>query len=163
LTPPAVAGGSWTETTLYEFSGGKHGKNPASITIGACSQYCDLFGIAGGDTNGLVFRLSPPATSGAPWKEEVIHSFENDKDGEGPRDLLFEGDRIYGTTFRTVYRLKRPLASGGVWTERVLYHFGEAKHGEGPSGAVRLWRGALYGTTVAGGETNNGTIFQLTP
>jgi uncharacterized repeat protein (TIGR03803 family) len=58
LTAPASAGGAWTETTLYAFSG-EDGDQPSSLVIGRNGV---LYGttISGGASNaGTVFSLAP--------------------------------------------------------------------------------------------------------
>jgi uncharacterized repeat protein (TIGR03803 family) len=49
-------------------------------------------------------------------------------------------------------------------TEVVLYSFGDQPDGSNPSSAlVRDYQGNLYGTTLAGGTLNRGTVFKLAP
>ena len=76
---------------------------------------------------------------------------------------------LYGTTgsggahqLGTVYKLS--LANGN-WTEELLYSFkGGAADGSDPESALLLAAtGDLYGTTAAGGSSNNGTVFKLSP
>lgn len=107
LSPPAVSGGSWTETTLYSFTGGKDGATPsASLVIDKAGN---LYGTAsqGGllntltNNNGTVFELSPPATSGGAWTETTLHEFggKTYSDGRAPfGELLFLNGKFYGTT-----------------------------------------------------------------
>jgi hypothetical protein len=76
LSPPQVAGGPWTETVLYQFTGGSDGGHPTSGLVFDNSG--NLYGTAqvGGQsaTNeccltgcGVVFELSPPEQSGGAW------------------------------------------------------------------------------------------------
>jgi uncharacterized repeat protein (TIGR03803 family) len=64
-----------------------------------------------------------------------------------------------------VYQLMPPSMTGGSWTQTVLYSFaGGATDGANPYGALVFDNtGSLYGTTLAGGASNAGTIFQLKP
>ena len=112
LSPPAQAGGAWTETLLYVFKG--HDQNDGSspsgglIADGAGNFYgvtayggigpCVLFGTPTGC--GTVFELSPPATPGAPWIETVLYNFQGGNDGDLPTgSLVFDGwDNLYGAT-----------------------------------------------------------------
>ena len=60
-----------------------------------------------------------------------------------------------------------PNSSGG-WTETVLYAFGGGTDGQNPEGDLIFDKnGALYGSTVVGGNSNSctdcGTVFRLTP
>ncbi len=73
LTPPASAGGTWTETVLYAFTGGSDGANPqAGLILDASGA---LYGTTteGGASCppsystrgcGTVFKLTPPASAG---------------------------------------------------------------------------------------------------
>ena len=78
LTPQSQPGVSWTESVLYNFSGGRDGGNPfAGVIIDNRGR---LFGTAstGGSgplSGGVVFRLDPPANKSNPWTERVLVSF----------------------------------------------------------------------------------------
>ena len=74
---------------------------------------------------------------------------------------------FYGTTFYggdaggngAVFKV---FKSGGVWKEKVIYSFTGGQDGGEPKGAlIRDKNGALYGTTYAGGGTNEGVVFML--
>jgi len=54
----------------------------------------------------------------------------------------------------------------GTWTETVLHRFGEsARDGTAPNyGALVLdAAGNLYGTTLGGGSSNYGVVFEVKP
>jgi uncharacterized repeat protein (TIGR03803 family) len=75
------------------------------------------------------------------------------------------GTTAYGGTYNNgaVFELS-PLAGGG-WIENVLYSFGSTS-GDGvrPYGGLTFdAAGNLYGTTIFGGPSNEGTAFELTP
>jgi uncharacterized repeat protein (TIGR03803 family) len=105
----------------------------------------------------------------------VLHSFGGLPDGEEPwAGLIFDArGNLYGTTFQggnylggTVFELT-PNGSGG-WTETVLHSFGNGKEdGDGyqPAYGSLIFdaAGNLYGTTSLGGNSNSGTVFELTP
>src|SRR6202034_58495 len=65
----------------------------------------------------------------------------------------------------TVYQLAP--GAGGTWTPTVLYSFNPINKpgdGAGPQASLVLGgSGVLYGTTTAGGTSDDGTVFQLTP
>jgi uncharacterized repeat protein (TIGR03803 family) len=64
----------------------------------------------------------------------------------------------------TIFQLIKPAVSGGAWNVRVLHTFTGGNDGANPAGPLVFdSQGALYGTTVAGGLANAGTVFQLTP
>ena len=59
-----------------------------------------------------------------------------------------------------------PAEQGGTtWTELILHNFGAGNDGCGPySGVIRAnATGELYGTTIEGGTTDNGTVYEITP
>ncbi|MGO9124567.1 MAG: hypothetical protein ACLP6G_06720 [Terriglobales bacterium] len=51
--------------------------------------------------------------------------------------------------------------SAGKAVETVLYSFTGGNDGNGPAAGVMVLNGSLYGTTVGGGYTGYGTVFQL--
>lgn len=80
LTPPAAAGGPWTEAILHSFNpGAGDGNRPdAGLVIGPGGV---LYGttVAGGtgfaSCGGTVFSLTPPAVAGEPMTETILHEF----------------------------------------------------------------------------------------
>ncbi len=174
LTPGA--NGHWSETVLYTFTGGDDGGTPIAGLVADSSG--NLYGntwLGGANLRGVVYELS--GVSGA-WTETVLHQFceyQSCFDGGYPkaRLTLGPGGVLYGTTggggkqsnsnitgYGVVFRL---ASNGGVWTENVLYAFSGAD-GDYPSASVVFdSRGNLYGTTVDGGTSNLGTVFELSP
>ncbi len=69
------------------------------------------------------------------------------------------GGGAYGNG--AVYKL---TPSGSGWTESVLYDFPNFSDGSRPYGGLIFDHfGNLYGTTEMGGETDGGTVYELTP
>jgi uncharacterized repeat protein (TIGR03803 family) len=176
LSPPATAGGAWTETILHSFRGSPNdGASPYNTLI--FDKQGNLYGATygGGDVNGggTVFELSPPASPGGAWTETILYVFPSDQSqGVWPGKLTFDGvGNLYGTTAiggkfnaGTIFQLKPPQTPGGSWTEHQLYVFGSvANDGTIPGTALVFHLGALYGTTQSGGADFHGTVFQLTP
>jgi uncharacterized repeat protein (TIGR03803 family) len=98
LKPPAVAGGAWTESVLYRFTGGSDGANPfGRLAIGKNGQ---LYGTAnwGANCYGTVWQLSP--SGGGSWNLTPLHRFKG-PDGEIPYGgvLLNNNGTLYGTTY----------------------------------------------------------------
>jgi uncharacterized repeat protein (TIGR03803 family) len=110
----------------------------------------------------------------------VLHQFKGGSDGANPHaGLISDGTgALYGTTSRgggagcvgglgcgTVFKLTPPAAGQTKWTKEILYRFQGGSDGEAPfAGLVFDSKGALYGTTLAGGGTfGPGTVFKLTP
>lgn len=135
LTPPAVAGGAWTETVLYSFDGSAHGAVPsAPVLFGAGGQVygttaggpgsCPGSGVSG---CGVVFELRPRAEAGNSWSERVLHQFGKGDDGMYPFAGLVagKGGSLYGTTLEggtykegIVFELKPPAAEGEGWPKQ---------------------------------------------
>ena len=131
---------------------------------------------------GVVFKVSPEGN------ETVLYSFceqANCADGEEPYAgvVLDQKGNLYGTTYaggNNKGRVCHPAGCGVVFKltpegkETVLYRFCAKKNctdGANPeAGLVFDQDGNLYGTTVAGGLTNQtycpgtcGVVFKLTP
>lgn len=175
LTPPSSPGGAWTHAVLYDFTGGSDGENPYGTR--AISRTGVLYGTTengGAGGLGVAFSLSPPPSTGGAWTETVMYAFGGGADGGNPEMGLLLGSSgdLYGTTAfggtygnGVVFRLVAD-ASGG-WTEDVLHSFGSSGDGAEPQaaygGLLISSGGRLYGTTLYGGASGNGTIFSLAP
>ena len=100
--------GSWSETVLYNFQGGKDGRNP-NLSPMTFDAEGNLYGVTdlGGGTGcpptlkvgcGVLFKLTPPAKGGASWTEKILHRFTK-KTGTYPYgNLLCLNGSLYGTT-----------------------------------------------------------------
>jgi uncharacterized repeat protein (TIGR03803 family) len=178
LSPPASGSGSWTETTLYTFTGKSDGGDPyAGVTIDGRGN---LYGAAyvGGSTCGCgtVFKMKPPTTQGGSWSFLALHQFAGGTtDGYGPLSpvTLDKAGNVYGTTYAggtfdstasfsgTAYKVS---PSGSAWTESLIWSFG----GPGDGSYTYSWLvfdsvGNIYGTTAFGGAGGQGTVFELSP
>ena len=144
---------------VYAFEGSPDGSTPyAGLTdVGGT-----LYGMtAGGGTanQGTVFSVTPGGT------ETVLHSFAGIPDGALPSGGLIDvSGTLYGTTSGggatgngTIFSI---TTSG---KEKVLYSFGTAaSDGINPNDDLLYTGGALYGTTVGGGNsTGVGTVFKF--
>jgi len=100
-----------------------------------------------------------------------MYEFTGGQDGADPiyGSVVFDNDgNLYdtasagGTAGRgVVFELVR---SNGGWTEQVLYNFQGGSDGWQPVGGMVFdSAGNLYGTTIAGGTLDCGTIFELSP
>jgi uncharacterized repeat protein (TIGR03803 family) len=150
-----------TETVLYSFTGGSDGGAPAAGLI--ADKAGNFYGTTpqGGTENwGTVFKL---ATSGT---ETVLYSFGGKLDGGYPLAgvIADKAGNLYGTTENggkgragTVFKL---TADG---TESVLHAFSLKKtDGKYPSAALIADKaGNLYGTTPAGGQYDDGAVFEI--
>lgn len=175
VTPPAVAGGSWSEAVLHTFAGGAlDGAGPyASVTP---DRQGILYGATfdGGSANGgVVFSLTPPISPGGVWTESVLHSFTAGA-GDGAKAeaplVLGGGGVLYGITdfggsagLGTVFTLTPPISPGGAWTETLLHSFAGGRDGRFPNAVVIGRGGRLYGTALLDGSAKLGMAFSLTP
>lgn len=182
------AGGTWTDSILYNFTDETDGGLPlAGVTFDAAGN---IYGTTwyGGDINcnyeqgyqpygcGTVFELTH--NSNGSWSESVLESFdwENGAFPLGNVVLDAEGN-IYGTTqygpglncsagCGTVFKI---APSNGTWISSIVYTFAGGPDGQGPaSGLVEDASGNFYGTTAGGGSTTGctygcGTVFEVTP
>lgn len=100
LTPPSAAGGAWTETVLYSFLNGIDGSSPTgTLVFGPGGALYGTTAVGGAKSDGTIFQLSPPASSGSPWTQIVLHSFSG-LDGQNPYyGVMFaKTGALYGTT-----------------------------------------------------------------
>jgi uncharacterized repeat protein (TIGR03803 family) len=141
LSPPATAGGAWTETVLYAFN-----DQPAAFPQGSpiFDANGNLYGTTYGDLEkggnaqwGAVYRLSKPKTAGGTWIFKTLYVFRGyvrseSSDGGNPTGALtLRGKGIlYGTTTAgglynsgTVFQLVPPAVAGDPWAENILYNF----------------------------------------
>jgi len=203
LTPPQSGSGSWTETTLFDFTGGATG-GEADWIVGPDSGKA-LY-VATDYDNGSVVEIAP--AKGGTWSETVLTTFAGGKDGSEPSNLVLAPDgTIYGTAGSVVFQLAfangtwtrtnianvdyhryGPVSlapgaagtligvvggdvdffpgnvfqvkqSGGKWSVRQLWNFSKGPD-RNPVGVVTGWDGHLYGA-LNGGDSDSGSVFEL--
>lgn len=171
LSPPKQGETTWTQTTLYTFTGGKDGGNPQAALMmdSAGNLYGTTYG-GGLSGEGVVFKLVPHKHKGT-WTYLRLWSFTGGNDGGVPSGALTmdNAGNLYGTTTQggtgvvgTVFELS-PGATKWNWTENVLYNFTGNNDGGEPMGNVLLGTdGNLYGTTAGYGQFNYGVVYRLT-
>lgn len=105
LVPPAVAGGAWTENTLYVFP--QNATDAAGPNGVVFDHSGSLYGTSqtGGSANeccggwGTIFKVTPPSSGSGSWTEELLYSFQGTPDAAGSTaPLTLVGDTFYGTT-----------------------------------------------------------------
>jgi len=160
------ASGSWTESVLHRFTGGSDGAQPLSNLIfskGSLYGTTYLGGTAGG---GTVFELTP---ANGPWILTPLYEFGVVASAgytAGPGVSVDAQGNLYGITLgdlhhpSTIFELTP--TSGGAWTETTLYTFSGTVGGAGPNGALLVRGNTLIGTTIAGGSSQDGTVYELT-
>jgi hypothetical protein len=180
LTPPSAPGGSWAESTLWDFyPTGSLGTQPAAglVSVGG-SLYGTTIAANGGEGCGSVYQLSPPMASGGAWTGTAIHNFGGGS-GDGCESLapltVGPGGVLYGATVAggsgtacfaylgpgcgTVFQLTPPTTEGGAWTFTEIYSF-TGTNGDGAyptAGVVLGGNGVVYGTTGYGGNATSGS------
>ncbi len=187
LTLTAQPAQAQTYRAIHDFTGGEDGAAPyAGLTMDeAESLYGTTCGgpCTGGNDPGTVFRLS---RTGSGWVFTRLYRFAGGNDGAAPLSKVIFGPdgSLYGTTAAggidggcsffgtgcgTVFKLTPPAQAAasvaGGWTETVLYRFTGGIDGANPGFGDLTFdqAGNLYGTTIFGGVSNQGTVFELTP
>jgi uncharacterized repeat protein (TIGR03803 family) len=173
LTP--LRDGTWKETVITGFSG--NGSYPeAPVTFDAAGNFygttwtdclCGLPQHRGEQYNsaGVVYE------NGAGY-QNIIHWFGDGDDGVNPdAGVIFDAaGNLYGTTTGggpggagIVFELTPN--GDGTWNESILHGFTGAADGANPSPGSLVFDsgGNLYGTTGAGGSSNQGVVYKLAP
>lgn len=176
LSPPASPGGMWTEQILYSFAGGVDGPGQMPASTLVFDGKGNLYGTAGGGGGGgVIFELSPPASEGGTWTQQVIDNFSGSMDGVGPEgNLVFDKNgNLYGVTedggqYNSGSVFELTPQENGTWTEQILFSFSSSgPTGDRPqAGLILDGNGNLYGTTEDGGGTEgtaSGVVFELSP
>jgi hypothetical protein len=177
LSPPAVAGGAWTETTIYTFSCTSQGYYPlGGLTL---DKQGNLYGTTSAGTyrGGTVFKMKPPTTPGGKWSYSDIHIFAPARgDGAGPSAplTLDSSGNVYGTTaVGGTYAVNGQLVGGtafkltpgvGGYKETILWNFGGSGDASYILSGLRAdASGNWYGTAYFGGAYGYGAVFELSP
>jgi uncharacterized repeat protein (TIGR03803 family) len=149
-------------TNLHNFTGGSDGTGPVR---GLVLSGDTLYGTAPfGGTNGYgtVFAVNTDGTG-----YTILYNFyvfPNSCDGYEPlANLVLSGNTLYGTTVGggtngngTVFAVN---TDGTGYTN--LYKFTGGSDGSGPETGLILSNNTLYGTTLAGGNSGDGTVFAI--
>jgi uncharacterized repeat protein (TIGR03803 family) len=145
--------GTWTETVIYNFSGGTSVGSPQAMSFvidGTGNLYgFSVSGCAYGF--GCVFEL----VAGSTWTLKILHSFTGGNDGYDPfcsSLVLDSAGNLYGSTtegglhdYGVVFKLTPQ--SDGTWSEKVLYSFNGLGGVASPTGKLTIdSEGKIYGT-----------------
>jgi uncharacterized repeat protein (TIGR03803 family) len=165
------SGSTWKETVLHSFDdiNGNDAQRPyGALTFDAGGN---LYGttLYGGKFNvGAVFQLKP---SNGKFTYKVIHSFASGASSAYyPYGGVVVGKNgyLYGTTYNggvvwnagAVYELQE---ISGHWIYSVIYNFlGDSLGQYTEAGLAVDANGNLYGTNYQGGDSNLGSVFELT-
>jgi uncharacterized repeat protein (TIGR03803 family) len=154
---------------LHSFTGhaGDGSRAFAGLTEGSDGRLYGTTRFGGTANKGTVFRLNPDGTG-----YEVLHTFTGTpNDGGEPASRLLEGPdgRWFGTTIGTA-------AGGGVTNQGTVFALNQdgtghvvlrrftAQAGDGGTPYADLILGSdglLYGSTAAGGDDQQGTLFRM--
>jgi uncharacterized repeat protein (TIGR03803 family) len=157
---------SGKELVRYSFKGGKtDGQNPNGGLVNVDGKLYGTTNGGGANDKGVIFAIT---TSG---KETVLHSFKGaDSDGQSPdAGVIYVNGKLYGTTTGGGHCQFDPSQGCGTvfattlsGAETVLHDFGNGADGAVPQSALLDMNGALYGTTVSGGNSSGwGTLFEI--
>jgi uncharacterized repeat protein (TIGR03803 family) len=162
--------GHWTEKILHSFTGGADGSYPYAERL-IFDSLGNLYGttnVGGAFNFGTVFSLS--ANAAGFWNERVLFSFEGNVAATPYSGLIIDAKgNLYGTcangngqtTVGAVFKLTPGV--GGRWAEHNLHLF-TREDGEFPeAGLFGDKAGNLYGTTLLGGSSNAGVVFEIKP
>jgi uncharacterized repeat protein (TIGR03803 family) len=149
-----------TETVLHSFTGGKDGADPAGPPIGDLQG--NLYGTTthgGPNDAGTVFKISPDGT------ESVLYAFTGGSDGGNPEAgvVLDSAGNLYGGAYAGAHALGAVFEVDPHGHESVLYSFTGGLDGTDPSysGLVFDKHGNIFGTTLGGGNTDSGVLFEV--
>jgi uncharacterized repeat protein (TIGR03803 family) len=159
--------GNWSYNIVHAFRGVDGALPGGSLVFDSSGNLYGTTAGGGAYYRGTVFMLSQ---SGNHWKESILHSFGGMPDGERPQGALTfdQQGNLYGVAdgggtdgHGAVFELKR---AHNKWKERVLHSF-NGSDGDHPSGAnvVVDSAGNLYSTTIFGGQSGYGLVYELSP
>jgi len=151
-------------TVLYNFSG-PDGSAPSQLIQATDGNFYGTTSYGGVYGSGTVFRITPKGAL------TTLYSFTGGNDGSGPDGGVtqavsenFPASIFYGTTgggvygYGTIYK----FAAAGALTTLHSFDGSDGSYPQAP--LVQGTDGNFYGTTDVGGpNTNDGTIFQITP
>jgi uncharacterized repeat protein (TIGR03803 family) len=148
-----AGGGTYTETTLYSFTGGDDGGN--SMTDVAIDAAGDVYGattFGGANSRGTVFKLVHEAGG---YTFQLLHTFTGGSDGgmpEGSVVLDSAGNLYGGSSFGGIFQ----ITPSGTFTIIDTIATGL----QSPINIDAA--GNIYGTTYGGGQNDDGSAFKDT-
>jgi len=151
-------------TQLHSFTAGNQGRNPCAAMIEGTDGALYGTTFLGGPTSlaGTIFKLNRDGSG-----YTVLHGFRGRADGLGPDAPLLEGrdGALYGTTFAggsggggVVFKVNK---NGSDFTVLRAFTSNSADGATLDGGLIQTSDGALYGTTIEGGDVGSGIVFKL--
>lgn len=163
----------WTLNPLHEFTYDTDGAAPYAGLLPVSSN--TVYGTAAGGGAGFGGTIFSLQYSKGSWNFSVLYSFSG-PDGAAPEsNLIVRGKNLFGTTYSggtgsgcffggpcgTVFML---TATQNGWKEQVLHSFtNDGSDGVYPEDTLIFGKNSLLGTTSAGGNSDKGTVFEITP
>jgi uncharacterized repeat protein (TIGR03803 family) len=169
LTP--FGGGEWRLRTLYAFRGQPDAGFPyGGLAFDAAGNLYGTTYYDGANNLGSVYELISDGHGN--WTEKVLYSFAGGDDGSSSISnvVIDAAGDLYGTTSEggascscgVIFKLTPD--GHGNWIETIPYRFqGAPDAGFAYNGMVAGLGGVLYGATVHGGLTNDGTVYKFIP
>ena len=157
----------WTSQLLIGFGcGGTGGINPdGTLSFDAKGNLFGVLANSGRGKAGGIFEFDRGA-----GKEVILHEF-NGSDGANPecKPVFDSSGNFYGATsaggsanLGVVFSMTKK--SNGHWQYAVLHSFAGGSDGASPDSGVILDSSRnIFGTTVAGGSSGAGAIYEITP
>jgi uncharacterized repeat protein (TIGR03803 family) len=157
------SGSGWTESVLWNFTGGSDGGLPFGGVIS--DNAGNLYGTTNsGGTNesGTVYELSPTQSG---WSETTLYSFTGEY-GDGAGSLIMDAHGnlfgIAGSFFNPSSGAYELTPQNGTWSFTLLQSFENEYTGPVAAPAFDS-QGNLYGPLPTDGSDGEGEIFKLTP
>jgi uncharacterized repeat protein (TIGR03803 family) len=157
-------------TTLWSFNGSSEGANPqAALVQGSDGNFYGTTYQGGTYDEGTFFRISPSGSL------TILSSFDICTGSDNPEAGLVQGSDgyFYGTTQYggligncgigdgNVFRIEPTGGLSILWS--FNYSDGSSDGAAPESALVQGSDGNFYGTTIAGGTSDNGTVFKISP
>jgi uncharacterized repeat protein (TIGR03803 family) len=149
----------WMEHVIYTLGPSSFFEPPSGLAMDAQGNIFGAVALT-------VFELSPNSDGG--WNSNVIYTFPSGAYYSiDSTPAIDQQGNIFGTiqeehkTKPGVAHVYKLTQTGDQWGVQILASWGK---GTGPWGGVVLdSAGDVYGTTVGGGSTGDGTVFELRP
>ena len=170
-TLPGSSAHAQTFSVIHAFTGQNGAEPYTGVTIRAGVLYGTTLCIEWCGGAGTVYQIS---RVGSNWVHTPISLFSSGGAGPHGRVVFGPDSHLYGTTqdggpqsTGNVFNLTPPLSicktANCFWTDKIIYQFTGSPDGDGPGGGDLVWDsvGNIYGTTIIGGTSNLGTVYQM--
>jgi uncharacterized repeat protein (TIGR03803 family) len=154
------------EQVLYSFRGEDGAKPYGGLTVSNGMLY-GTTSVGGANNLGTVFSFDTfVGRAKAVTRERVLFSFDGSKGSKPYGQLVVVNGVLYGTTYSggekglgTIFWVTLPPLAPA---QRTVLSF-SGPDGSNPYAGLTSSNGLLYGTTVRGGDRDDGIVFELNP